>query len=121
MAANGDLPRFFDAVHPKYRVPHRAEVAVGGVVASLVAFLDLRSAIGFSSFAVLLYYGIANASAFTLAPHQRHSPRWVSVLGLAGCVVLAATLPFESILRGLAVFATGGAAYALKRRTRSIV
>ena len=32
---------------------------------------DLRSAIGFSSFAVLTYYGIANAAAWTLGPDER--------------------------------------------------
>jgi APA family basic amino acid/polyamine antiporter len=33
------------------------------VVAIAVALVDLRSAIGFSSLAVLVYYAIANASA----------------------------------------------------------
>lgn len=120
MAANRDLPRLFDAVHPKYRVPHRAEMAVGAIVAVLVAFLDLRSAIGFSSFAVLLYYGIANASALTLAPTHRRSPRWISAVGLVGCLILAATLPIESILRGLAVFAIGGVVYIVNRRGKPV-
>ena len=71
MAAKGDLPRFLDAVHPRRRVPHRAELAVGGLVAIAAAAADLRSAIGFSSFTVLGYYAIANASAWTLAPDQR--------------------------------------------------
>ena len=40
---------------------------------------DLRGAIGFSSFAVLTYYAIANAAAWTLPPHQRRGPgRWPS-------------------------------------------
>ena len=29
MAADGELPRWLDAVHPAHKVPHRAEVAVG--------------------------------------------------------------------------------------------
>jgi APA family basic amino acid/polyamine antiporter len=33
----------------------------------VAAVVDVRGAIGFSSFAVLLYYAIANASAWTLA------------------------------------------------------
>jgi basic amino acid/polyamine antiporter, APA family len=52
MAANRDLPAFLAAVHPRYRVPHRAELAVGLIVASVAAVVDIRSAIGFSSFAV---------------------------------------------------------------------
>jgi hypothetical protein len=37
MASNRDLPAFLSAVHPRYRVPHRAELVVGGIVASLAA------------------------------------------------------------------------------------
>ena len=93
MARERDLPVWLDAVHPRYRVPHRAELVIGGVVALLAATLDLRSAIGFSSFAVLLYYTIANASAWTLSSDERRWPRWVSGLGIVGCVTLAISLP----------------------------
>jgi len=44
-------------------VPHRAELAVGAVVAVLVLVGDLRGAIGFSSFGVLVYYLLAQLSA----------------------------------------------------------
>jgi APA family basic amino acid/polyamine antiporter len=37
-------------------VPHRAELVVGLVVAVLAATVDVRGAIGFSSFEVLVYY-----------------------------------------------------------------
>jgi APA family basic amino acid/polyamine antiporter len=79
MSRDGHLPRFLTAVHPRYGVPHRAELAVGLVVAVLAASIDLRAAIGFSSFAVLAYYAIANAAALTL-----RSSRFVAALGLAG-------------------------------------
>ena len=65
MARNGDLPNWLAAVHPRYRVPHHAEIALGAIVAVLAATVDLRGVIGFSSFGVLIYYAIANASAFT--------------------------------------------------------
>jgi APA family basic amino acid/polyamine antiporter len=109
MAANGDLPRALAAVHRRTRVPHRAEAAVGAVVLVAVLAADVRDAIGFSSFCVLVYYAIANASALTL----RVSP--VPVLGLAGCLVLAATLPPSSALAGLGVLAVGLLAYASRR------
>ena len=66
MARDRHLPAGLAAVHPRFGVPHRAEVAVGVVVAALAAVADVRGAIGFSSFAVLLYYAVANASAWTL-------------------------------------------------------
>lgn len=116
MAANHELPSFLAAVHPRFRVPHRAELAVGIVVATLAATVDLRSAIGFSSFAVLLYYAIANASAFTLAAHERRWPRWIPVAGFIGCTVVAFSLPAKSVLGGVLLFALGSAVYAFRRR-----
>ena len=65
MAREGDLPRWLAAVHPRFTVPHRAEVALAVVVCILVLGVDLRGAIGFSSFGVLLYYFVANAAAFS--------------------------------------------------------
>jgi len=107
MAANGDLPRVLDAVHADHRVPHRAELAAGAAVAVLVLIADLRSAIGFSSFAVLTYYAIANAAAWTLPAAQRRWPRMLSVLGVAGCALLAFTLPVPSVLIGGGVLGLG--------------
>jgi APA family basic amino acid/polyamine antiporter len=107
MAANGDLPRWLDAVHPTHRVPHRAELTAGALVAGLVMVTDLRGAIGFSSFAVLTYYAIANASAFTLPTEQRRWPRLRAAAGIAGCLLLAFTLPGESVITGVAVLAAG--------------
>ena len=53
MARERDLPRVLDAVHPRWRTPHRAELLVGVVVALAVLLVDLRGAISFSSFGVL--------------------------------------------------------------------
>jgi APA family basic amino acid/polyamine antiporter len=116
MAAEGELPRWLDAVHPTHRVPHRAELAVGALVATVVLVADLRGAIGFSSFTVLTYYAIANASAWTLPSEQRRWPRPLAGLGVAGCVVLAFTLPTESVIGGAVVLAIGAVIWLARRR-----
>ncbi|MGH9134704.1 MAG: APC family permease [Ilumatobacteraceae bacterium] len=116
MAANGDLPRWLDAVHPTYRVPHRAEVTAGAVVVALVLIADLRGAIGFSSFAVLTYYAIANASAWRLPPERRRWPRPLAAIGVAGCALLALTLPPASVLSGLAVLGIGAGIWVIRTR-----
>ncbi|MDQ2750646.1 MAG: APC family permease [Actinomycetota bacterium] len=107
MARNRDLPTWLAAVHPRFRVPHHAEVALAVAVSALVLTTDLRGVIGFSSFGVLVYYGIANASAFTQPPEQRRWPRALNVFGAAGCVVLALSLPVASLVAGAAVLAMG--------------
>jgi APA family basic amino acid/polyamine antiporter len=107
MARERDLPGWLDAVHPKFRVPHRAELTVAAVVVVLVLTTDLRGAIGFSSFGVLLYYFVANAAAYAQAGEVRRFPRWLQLLGCTGCLVLVATLPWVAVVTGLAVFAIG--------------
>ncbi|MFE0581139.1 APC family permease [Streptomyces sp. NPDC058874] len=109
MARDGRLPRALAAVHPRHRLPHHAELAVGVVVAVLAATADLRGAIGFSSFGVLAYYAIANASAWTLDSGVKG--RAVAAVGLSGCVVLACALPLASAVAGAAVLALGALAY----------
>ncbi|MEV3992013.1 amino acid permease [Streptomyces sp. NPDC049837] len=110
MARDGHLPRTLAAVHPRFQVPHHAELAVGLVVAVVAATADVRGAIGFSSFGVLVYYAIANASAWTLG-----SGRVLAVAGLAGCLALAFALPLSSVLAGTAVLAAGAVMYAVRR------
>ena len=107
MARNRDLPVWLAGVHPKYQVPHHAELALAVIVSILVLTVDLRGAIGFSSFGVLLYYFIANVSAFTQAKEQRRYPKALQGLGAVGCIALVATLPPRSIAFGVIVLIVG--------------
>ena len=118
MARRRELPRFLDAVHPKHRTPHVAELSAGALVCAIVLFADLRGAIGFSSFAVLTYYALANASAWTLTTEERRWPRWLAGLGVGLCVVLAVTLPVIAVVGGAALLAAGSAVWAATRSRR---
>ncbi|MFL4906347.1 APC family permease [Streptomyces sp. MMS24-I2-30] len=113
MARDRHLPGSLARVHPRFHVPHRAELAVGAVVAVVAATADVRGAIGFSSFGVLAYYAVANASAWTLS--RTASSRVLPVLGLMGCVTLAFALPVTSVVVGAGVLLVGAAAYAVRR------
>ena len=116
MARERDLPGWLAAVHPRFSVPYRAEIALALIVIVLVATVDLRGAIGFSSFGVLLYYVIANASAITQPREQRRYPRALQIFGIAGCLALVITLPPLSIVVGVAVLVAGFAYRLLSRR-----
>ena len=109
MARDEHLPLALASIHPRFDVPHRAEIAVGVIVAVVAAVADVRAAIGFSSFAVLVYYGIANASAWTLGQ------RMVPAVGLAGCLLLAIFLPLGSVLAGVTLLALGAGIYGVRR------
>jgi APA family basic amino acid/polyamine antiporter len=120
MAREGDLPRWLSSVHPRFRVPDHAELVVAAAVTILVLTTDLRGAIAFSSFGVLTYYAIANASAWTQSGEWRRWPRALNAVGLVGCVTLVVTLPFSAVVAGLAMFGIGVAWRALVRRRAAL-
>lgn len=115
MARDRHLPAPLAAVHPTTRTPYVAEICVGVVVAVIVLAADVRQAIGFSSFAVLIYYLVANTAALRLDRRRRGLPAWVPVLGAVGCVIVAGSLPWQSVVGGLVVFVVGGVVYAVTR------
>jgi APA family basic amino acid/polyamine antiporter len=116
MARHDDLPRWLAAVHDRHQVPHHADIAVAGLVCVLILLTDLRSAIGFSSFGVLLYYLIANAAAYTQSSDQRRFPRSLQIVGLAGCGILVLTLPFSAVISGTLIFVVGIIYRAIRMR-----
>ena len=116
MARSGDMPDALAAVHPRTGVPHVAQLALGALVVAVVLVADLRGAIGFSSFGVLTYYGLANASAFTLRSDERRWPRWIAAAGVVGCALLALSLPVTSVLVGAAVLVVGVLVFLLTPR-----
>ncbi len=116
MAREADLPRFLAKVDDRWQVPRRAELVVAAIVIGIVLFADLRGAIGFSSFGVLLYYLIANASAFRQDASVRRYPRALQVIGALGCLVLVNTLPVLSAAIGTGVVLLGVGYRMLRRR-----
>jgi APA family basic amino acid/polyamine antiporter len=110
MARDHHLPGSLAAVHRRFNVPHRAELLIGVIVVAVVALGDVRGAIGFSSFTVLTYYAVANASALTL--NRRPA---IPIVGLLGCVALATALPVVTVLEGLGVLAIGALAWLVRR------
>jgi APA family basic amino acid/polyamine antiporter len=107
MARESDLPGFLAKVDDRWHVPRRAEIVIATMVIGIVLAADLRGAIGFSSFGVLLYYLIANAAAFLQGEDARRYPRWLQVLGALGCLVLVSTLPVVASLIGAAIVLVG--------------
>ncbi|PYE12096.1 amino acid/polyamine/organocation transporter (APC superfamily) [Williamsia limnetica] len=121
MARDRYLPAALATVHPRYAVPRHAEVVVGVIVAVLVATLDVRGAIGFSAFSVLIYYAVANASAWSLAGRGQSrrgvaAARIVPALGFIGCLALGFSLSLGTVVAAVVVLAVGACAFAVSNR-----
>ena len=110
MARNRELPGWFAHIDGKRSLPLRAEFTVAAVVVALVLTIDITSSIAVSGVAILTYYAVTNAAALALGRDQRRWPRALAVVGLLGCVVLAAALPPSALLGGGLVLVTGVAA-----------
>lgn len=116
MARDGHLPGALATLDGPDRVPRVAELTVGGVVLVVVLAADLRGAIAFSSFGVLLYYAVANLSALSLAVERRQTwLRFVGAVGLVGCLALAVSLPWSALLGGSVLLLAGLVGYVLTR------
>lgn len=116
MAREGDLPSRLAQVTPTRGVPAVAEVSVAVVVCVFVLTLDLREVIAFSSVGVLLYYLVANLSAFTQRAEYRRYPRVIPVVGALGCLTLVVTLPLAAIATAAGLLILGTALRWLARR-----
>ena len=121
MARNYDLPVWLGAVDERRKTPYRAEWSVAIVVIAVVLMTDLIGAVGFSSFLVLWYYSVANLAALRLEPSERRSPVVLSLMGLAGCLVLAISLSPTTVGVGVGLLAVGWLTRRLwSQRSRSL-
>ena len=113
-----ELPSWLAFVSPHQSLPLRAEVTVVFVVIAIVNTVSLTSAISLSGVAVLTYYAITNAAALQLGPHERRWPRWIAWVGLAGCALLAISLPWKVVVTGVLVMVVGLLARFIALRTQ---
>ncbi len=118
MARRGDLPRVFAHVHPRHGVPDRAVLAVGALAAVVAATGTLAGVAAAASFAILVYYGLANLAALRMPRAERLYPDVVAAVGLVTCTVLALALPTRVIATGAAILAAGIGFRLLAMRTR---
>lgn len=120
MARERDLPAPLARIGGTHTVPFVAELAVAAAVIVLLLTTNVLTVVGFSSFGVLIYYAVTNASAFTMTSRPGYGPKWLNAVGFAGCLILAVTLPPASVLVMAAVLAAGvaGRLLVLRHRTR---
>lgn len=116
MARERDLPVYLARVDVSRSVPRAAELTLCVVIVALVLTVDLREAIGFSSFGVLVYYAVANVAAFTQSGSDRRYSPVLQIVGLLGCAALVFTLPTTALVTGSCVLTVGAVGRWVTRR-----
>ncbi|PYS35534.1 MAG: hypothetical protein DMF75_03330 [Acidobacteria bacterium] len=93
MGAAHEMPKWLGQLHPRFKVPRHAVVAIGLVTFALVLFFDLRQILPLASFYLLVWFAITHFSALHLKKKQRLTSPFFSWFGLVGCFVLLFFIP----------------------------
>ena len=102
MAEDGELPRAL-AIRSKNGTPWIAEWLIALIAIILATSGSFALTIGLSSFAILVYYAIANLAGYRQpALEAKRSKVW-NILGLLLCLALAFSVPLEGLVLGMAV------------------
>src|ERR1700736_5224417 len=114
MAARGDFPRFFAAVHPKFRTPHVSIVAYTVLLLVFTVVGNFRWNITLSAVARLLTYSSFAVALLVLRKKHPEADAFrlragplMAILTLAFCVVLFMQTPLSnlSIVLGVIIIA----------------
>jgi basic amino acid/polyamine antiporter, APA family len=116
MARSRDLPLLFERIHPRFGTPHYAVLITGACMIAAILLADLALVVAVSTFAMLLYYLIANIAAYRLPRQCRKYPAWVPVTGAASCIGLIVFLSPDSWIIGCVGILTGGVWFLFRRR-----
>jgi basic amino acid/polyamine antiporter, APA family len=107
MARRRDVPHVISRINPNTQSPVAAVWVTGVIIGLLVLSGDVVFTWSFSAFTVLIYYSITNLAALFLPDELRIYPRFVPVLGLFGCLFLAAWIDPKIMLLGIGVIGIG--------------
>ncbi len=107
MAHDGLLPTFFSKVHPRFGTPANTTIVTGLAVAILASLLPVRILGELVSIGTLAAFIVVCAGVLVLRYKRPNIPRplrtplapFVPVLGVASCLFLALSLPWEAWLR----------------------
>jgi APA family basic amino acid/polyamine antiporter len=128
MARDGLVsPRFFGAVHPRFRTPWRSQILMGCFVSALAGFLPLRILAELVNIGTLLAFAAVCAAVLVLRLTHPHAHRpfrapWfpvVPLLGIGSTLLLMFSLPKENWLRLFIWLLTGLVIYFFYGRRHS--
>lgn len=111
-----ELPVWLGEVHPRFKVPRHAVLAIALVTFVLVLAFDLRQILPLASFYLLVWFAITHYSALQLSSEQRLTSPFFSWFGLAGCFALLPFIqPLLLVIGALTLALMFGARFVVRR------
>jgi len=117
MARNNDVPKFLCSIHSKFKTPYYAVAVTGSLMILAIIFTDFTRIVKVSSFAVLLYYSLANLAAIKLSRRENHFSI-ISSAGLLSCFGLLVFLTIDAWIIGTIGVAIGIVFYQAWRKIK---
>ena len=117
MARTGDLPAFLKRIHPGFNTPHYAIWISGACIIAAILLADLTLVIAVSTFAMLIFYLIANVAAFRIPSKYQQYPALVPIIGAVSCLGLIGFLTINSWIIGIIGLALGVVWYIIQHRS----
>lgn len=126
LAERGDFPRFFAAVHPKFRTPYVSIVVYSALLLSFTLAGNFRWNITLSAVARLLTYSSFAVALLVLRRKRPDADAFrlragslIAILTLIFCVVLFVQTPLSNLSVVLCTIAVAGVNWLLVRKTGS--
>ena len=128
LAEQGDFPKAFAAVHPRFRTPYVSILAFAAMVWGLALMGDFKWNVTLSAVARLLYYSVGCAALPILRRKQPEGAmfrlpagNFLAVLGMILCVILVTRVDFGQSLILVATIALAFVNWAVvARRSRAL-
>ncbi len=130
MARDGMVPpKFFGAVHEKFRTPWKSTILVGVFVSAMSAFLPLRILAELTNIGTLLAFVIVCSAVLVMRYKHPEAERpfrapfvpLVPILGILSCLVLMFSLPPENWWRLIIWLGLGFIIYFSYSRRHSVL
>ena len=107
MSRRSDLPPIFHRIHNRYRVPHIGILITGIIILLLTLIGSFEFIVRAATFTILLYYSITNIAAIRQPKKDRMYGILIPIFGLAGCLIMSASLPLNVIISGIGLLLAG--------------
>lgn len=107
MGRRNDLPHWFEHISSRTHVPSTGIIFTGVVILLITLFGTFEFVVRAATFTILLYYSITNLAAIRQRSEEQIYGKVVPVLGLAGCLIMSVSLPWNVIISGISMLAAG--------------